>query len=316
MPEPRQHYDAIAYHGHCPDGLVSVWVALQYINLQYPPRLIPLSPNESALPHLQECGAHHTLMLDLSPKIAGELEQIAALGSLTVIDHHTSSAWLKDYPDVAVHDENHAACALTWGFFQPQRIHPALVQYVEDRDLWRFALPHSRAVNAYIQLYLRAYRFVNADDFSTQGQLELLDSACADTLMLDNPHDLTDPPILVKIGHVLLKSKAHAIDTIIAKSFISYFPGWAHEPYAAVLVGTYEYYEMRSDIGEALNNKYELPAAVFYRTLSGTYYVSLRSRHDSGIDVSKLAAAYGGGGHNHAAGFHTELDPISLVRKE
>jgi nanoRNase/pAp phosphatase (c-di-AMP/oligoRNAs hydrolase) len=43
----------------------------------------------------------------------------------------------------------------------------------------------------------------------------------------------------------------------------------------------------------------------------GQYKYSLRSSNESGFDVSKLAALYGGGGHKKAAGF---LLPVPLEK--
>jgi nanoRNase/pAp phosphatase (c-di-AMP/oligoRNAs hydrolase) len=46
-------------------------------------------------------------------------------------------------------------------------------------------------------------------------------------------------------------------------------------------------------------------AASWYLRADGRVRWSLRSTED-GIDVSKLALTLGGGGHKHAAGFHTD----------
>lgn len=52
--------------------------------------------------------------------------------------------------------------------------------------------------------------------------------------------------------------------------------------------------------------------AVFVRELeNGKVKVSLRSKFTSGVDVSRICCAYGGGGHVQAAAFDTDLDVIS-----
>lgn len=52
--------------------------------------------------------------------------------------------------------------------------------------------------------------------------------------------------------------------------------------------------------------------AVFVREMgNGKVKVSLRSKFTSGVDVSKICCAYGGGGHVQAAAFDTDLDVIS-----
>lgn len=52
--------------------------------------------------------------------------------------------------------------------------------------------------------------------------------------------------------------------------------------------------------------------AVFIREMeSGNVKVGLRSKFKSGVDVSKICCAYGGGGHVQAAAFDTDLDVLS-----
>lgn len=57
---------------------------------------------------------------------------------------------------------------------------------------------------------------------------------------------------------------------------------------------------MASDAGNILC-KGEAFAALWYSAKDGTHH-SLRS-DENGVDVSKIAEQYGGGGHKHAAGF-------------
>jgi nanoRNase/pAp phosphatase (c-di-AMP/oligoRNAs hydrolase) len=47
----------------------------------------------------------------------------------------------------------------------------------------------------------------------------------------------------------------------------------------------------------------EAPFAACYYDKPGARVFSLRSRGDDGMDVSAIAAIYGGGGHRNAAGF-------------
>lgn len=45
----------------------------------------------------------------------------------------------------------------------------------------------------------------------------------------------------------------------------------------------------------------------------GLFDVSLRSQQDRGVDVAKLAASFGGGGHRLAAAFHSNKSPEEIV---
>ena len=63
---------------------------------------------------------------------------------------------------------------------------------------------------------------------------------------------------------------------------------------------------LQSEIGSRLAKKH--PFVVIMFELDGKRVYSLRSHRKSGVDVSKIAAKYGGGGHPNAAGFTVHLD--------
>ena len=48
---------------------------------------------------------------------------------------------------------------MTWRHLFPLHEAPKILQYVEDRDLWRWKLPNSRAVNAYIASWFNDRKF-------------------------------------------------------------------------------------------------------------------------------------------------------------
>ena len=50
-------------------------------------------------------------------------------------------------------------------------------------------------------------------------------------------------------------------------------------------------------------------AAIWWKSRDGDYIVSLRSAED-GPDVSVIAKDNGGGGHKHAAGYHSKTAPF------
>src|SRR5262249_25358010 len=49
-----------------------------------------------------------------------------------------------------VFDMERSGARLAWEYFFPEKDPPWLVNYVQDRDLWRWKLPHSREVSAFI----------------------------------------------------------------------------------------------------------------------------------------------------------------------
>ena len=67
-------------------------------------------------------------------------------------------------------------------------------------------------------------------------------------------------------------------------------------------------YTLTSDAGNLMSEG-EPFAACYWDTPKGRVF-SLRSKPE-GVDVSAIAATYGGGGHKNASGFQVSLDKIS-----
>src|SRR4029077_17890731 len=73
--------------------------------------------------------------------------------SLVVLDHHQTAeaelVGLKPQNGAIHFDMERSGIGMAWDHFMGSR-RPWIVNYIEDRDLWRKALPHSDMVNAYL----------------------------------------------------------------------------------------------------------------------------------------------------------------------
>ena len=172
----------------------------------------------------------------------------------------------------AYFDMNRSGAGIAWDFFHGADTRPKLVQFAEDRDLWRFAIPFSREVNAYI--------FAHEYDFYTWDALA---SAIDD-----------DTDGIVRMGSAIEK-KHHKDVRELSETLKRRMTIGGHEVWAASLP-----YTLTSDAGH-LMAKGEPFAACYWDTPEGRVF-SLRST-DEGLDVSEIAKQYGGGGHRNAAGF-------------
>jgi uncharacterized protein len=172
----------------------------------------------------------------------------------------------------AYFDMNRSGAGIAWDFFHGADTRPKLVKYAEDRDLWRFALPFSRAVNAYI--------------FAHEYTFDAWDSLAA---AIDD-----DTDGVVRMG-VAIEKKHHKDVAELVGALKRRMTIGGHEVWAASLP-----YTLTSDAGH-LMAKGELFAACYWDTPEGRVF-SLRST-DEGLDVSMIAKAYGGGGHRNASGF-------------
>src|SRR5438309_9630563 len=137
--------DLVIYHGACRDGFTAAWVAA----MRHPGADFQAGYFGNKAPSVI---GRSVVILDFSyPRevletMAREAEE------LVLLDHHkTAEADLAGLP-YAHFDMERSGAGLAWDYFFPGEPRPWLVDYVEDRDLWRFRLPDSKAVNAYLSV--------------------------------------------------------------------------------------------------------------------------------------------------------------------
>lgn len=148
---------AVLHHADA-DGFGAAFAAWYGLSLVLPPdqvrpemKFLPVQYGQDVpFADLHEFAPDEVYILDFSYK-RGVLENLQCVyPHLLVVDHHkTAEADLKDLP-FCLFDTTHSGCALAWSLFCPDLPMPAILGYVEDRDLWKFELPESKAVNAYI----------------------------------------------------------------------------------------------------------------------------------------------------------------------
>lgn len=268
----------VIYHGGgCFDGFCAAWLFhratpdAEFIAAKYgePP------PHHSALSGKQI----HIVDFSYKRDVLADMAQVC--NRVVVLDHHkTAEAELKDLvlPGLSVtFDMNKSGGRLVWDYlcdgwlfsFCPR---PWLVDYTEDRDLWRWALPHSREINAALRTY--PLKFEEWDRLS-----------------------LLDPTDLIAEGKAILRCERQVIDTHVRNAREIELAG---HKIKAVNATT-----LFSEIAGELAESGPFGACYFDRG-DGKRQWSLRSRGD-GLDVSEIAKQFGGGGHRNAAGFETVL---------
>ncbi|MEK7658052.1 MAG: DHH family phosphoesterase [Patescibacteria group bacterium] len=190
---------------------------------------------------------------------------------LIAIDHHISRKDdIKTSTDF-LYDVNHSGATLAWKYFYPKNPVPKLLLYIEDIDLWRFKLPRSREILAYLDICDFDFKLWNKFFRDFEGGGNILN--------------------YIKEGKIILKYQGHLIKTLIKSGKEAVFEGKK-----AFAVNSQI---LESEIGEFIYKNKKV-IGVIYSSRNGSIKVSLRSDKE---DVSKLAKKYGGGGHKAAAGF-------------
>jgi hypothetical protein len=262
----------VLYHGNCPDGFGAAWAAWRalgdgatYTAVLYGQPLpeLPIDAKVS--------------IVDFSYPRDVLLELLKRCSSLEVFDHHKSAeAELKGL-DFCLFDMTKSGAVLAWEWWHRHEETPCLLKYVQDRDLWRFALPDSRAVTAWLWSYPRRFE---------------LWTRLAEELENDFEN-------VSREGQALLRFQMQQVEVMCKQALVSDVGGY-RVPVANATV-------FFSDVGERLCELYpDAPFAAYYLDRAdGIRQWGLRSRGD--FDVSEIAKKYGGGGHLAAAGFTTSL---------
>lgn len=206
-----------------------------------------------------------------------ELEALReANTSVVVIDHHkTAEEAVTAFPE-NVFDLEHSGAVLAWQYFHPDKPVPELLNYIEDHDLWRFALPHTREFGAALGEY--------DQDFETWQKLD------------ENLDDHDDFTKFISMGATIARYEERLIETILRFREKIEFEG--KEIYTVNAERVF-----RSILGHKLAtlNGMEggVEMSIVYYRYDGMVHASLRSNGD--VDVREIAEKYGGGGHKNAA---------------
>lgn len=295
----------ILYHANCNDGVWSAWAALQAIDLQggedsveclgvYYNKPLPDQAWEVA----QDGGV--IFIVDFSyPRADLVALQDAGAALVQVIDHHeTAMNQLSGFHD-AIFDMNRSGAVLTWEAFSSGRVEshsgvlaksskiygqpvPKLLEYVQDRDLWRHELPWTREVYS----AMSSFGWMNT-------QPEYLDK----TVRVDTGYEPTDPKLveqLIDLGKPAFRRRMEEVRAIVQ----------GHQYWVNLgdgLVPIVEAQKYWSDVANMLCHIYlDAPYAVCWRCdRNGDAVLDLRSL---GFPVNAIAKNLGGGGHRKAAG--------------
>lgn len=277
----------IVYHGNCIDGFTAAWACwkrygddAEYFPAQY--------GSGGADVELPDVVGRDVVMVDFCTGREQLLRLFEQAKTFQVYDHHKTAEAACRGLSFCTFDMNRSGAGLVWDCLLPgveiwstplEDQRPWLVKYVEDRDLWRWALPRSKEVSAYISA--QEQTFARWDEMA-----------------------FTETPEQAALkGEGVLGYIDRYVSEMSKQARRTCFAGFENVPIVnAPYINT-------SELVGHLAESAEFAVGWFQRA-DGMYQYSLRSRGN--FDVSALAKQFGGGGHKNAAGFALNAPPDML----
>lgn len=277
----------VIYHANCWDGFCAAWVARKALGE------IEAVPAYYGTTH-PSMASREVYILDFSYRRNEMRAILSEAHSVVVLDHHKTAQSELDglidefiqRPDLiqnkpgsvlpVIHfDMKKSGGRLAWEHFAylggwQGMDSPWLVNYTEDRDLWRHALPESENINAALRSY--PLDFALWDEFhNAVGQREMFK----------------------REGSAIRRAERAIVDNHVRNARQVEMDGHA----VRVVNATVLFSEIAGELAK------DAPfGACYFDRQDGKRQWSLRSAED-GIDVSVIAKSHGGGGHAHAAGY-------------
>jgi oligoribonuclease NrnB/cAMP/cGMP phosphodiesterase (DHH superfamily) len=298
----------IIYHGpHCNDGFTAAWITQRaMLEAGEIPELYPMGYGEEEaaelLSFLRQNFYRHIYVVDFSLKmdILAEMCTIST-AQITILDHHKTAFQEYGYSmerfcatssDICVFfneqvviqlDNSRSGAGICWDTFYLGKDMPWLVAYVQDRDIWKYALPYTKAMHMLISSREKCI-----------AEWDILHAG------LESPdgHEAA-----IALGDILLREYNNLVAQIVETAVPCTIHG--NGGLMANCEGQYS-----SDVGHMLAELSGTYGLCYQETADGeNIKCSLRGEAD--FDVERLAKKFGGGGHKAAAGFVVSVESIA-----
>ncbi|HFE31904.1 MAG TPA: phosphohydrolase [Gammaproteobacteria bacterium] len=269
------------YHGNCADGFgaaTAIRIALGGDNVDFHAGIYQDPPPDVT--------GRDVILVDFCYKRDVILQMAALANSILILDHHKSAAQDMVIPIDAIPDNlrmvfdmTKSGAVIAWEHFHPGEDVPPLLLHIQDRDLWEFKLDGTREIQACLFSYPYEFEIWEQLLFSDPQKLR------EDGKAIERKH-FKDIKEFIAVAAYTDTIAGHEVPMLNAPYF------WS------------------SDAGHIMGEGKPF-AACYWDTPEGRVF-SLRSAND-GLDVSEIAALFGGGGHKHASGFRLAFDDLDKL---
>lgn len=286
----------VLFHSSCMDGKMAAYVMSLHLKDKHTAvEYIPVNYNEA--PPVVE--GHHVYIVDFSypREVLVEMSKVAK--SIVMLDHHLTAAqqwggyfWCVNHPDLACPNElriakNYSGAGLA--FIHILRIDEsyhtprlqAVVEAVQDRDLWLFELKDTKII-------FEMLNGLDGDFFEAMDKLI---------------YEYSEEAYNTRISHAQCSLDLREKLAVEYSAMVSMVQFQGHTiPVTNIPVN------FASRVGELLCADH--PFSITYQIRDDKALCSLRSHVEHGMDVSEIAKRFNGGGHLHAAGMRLTVTQL------
>lgn len=303
----QEEFTVIVYHSGCPDGTTAAAIARRK---NPSARLYAIRAGGS----ISDLENERIVMVDVSVSAdnLSELEQKNP--RILILDHHvTAERNLEHFikrqrvaapqapaakstfggmkifvpkPTSEVRiDKSRSGATMAWDYFFPEQPRPEFVDYIEDHDLWKFALPESYP----IRVAFSANNFRDVD--LVNDLIDVFPNAKEDVIesgkqIIGYQEMALFPAMRDKAFHAIIDGHRAIVCPCSVLTLVSEFGAWINKQ----------------------NENYDFALLWYEETLSAERKRKCMLRGKGKVDLSKIAEARGGGGHAGAAGFTVTQD--------
>lgn len=276
------------YHTDCYDGLGAAYAVWSHFNRTGRIGEIDFVPVFHKQKIVDDLTDKELIIVDFCfPQDVME-SMIDAARSVTLLDHHIKPAkpiidalnnrlaagWQSGKSVHLEFDNTRSGALMAWEHYHGAGTAPGIIRHISDRDLWKFALPHTREI---------------IDAVATRVGYDL-----QAFVALANLGEGVFPA-LIREGEIIGRRIQRDIENVIRSTMRMV----EFEGFTVPMINCP--YWLASDALAQL--ALEHPFAISYFDTEYSRVFSLRSRKDGGEDVAELCMRRGGGGHKNAAGF-------------
>lgn len=304
------------YHANCLDGVMAAWVVGTMVGFDQV-EFVPLSYYDvkEKMPAHLTYNDRDVIIVDFSISVevmlnSGMLEQAR---NVHVIDHHDTAHKQLDGVDLGdnfefTYSKEASGAKLVWQKFMPNTKVPQVIEHVSDRDLWNFKLAGSNEVFHFLtgQNWMRLQSWEAITEFVWDFEGDTGRVPDGETEIAEEEERDEFRAWTIARGKIIMEAMEEQIHFLLANNTsIEEIAGY-RVPVANLP------YSMASRGAEILYENY--PFAVIYSDERQTGYrrFSFRSKKGEGLNVRVIAEGFGGGGHDHAAGFQTPLSDLEI----